>query len=186
MVGQTILAFHEDCVIAYNGKKRIWDEDKIYSQVFADQLTAEHIIFVYSLSKSIDELKNQLRRKKKSRTDSEEKEMKFLSARGSKMLMIATISACLEDLMCTKISDKWKLKFKDNSDLDRLINMWLKVVSSIVPFHQNLDPALEGGLKNKELAYKQISYTKSSVAAIKEMLAEKLKDVLDEREVEET
>mgnify|MGYP003090893500 CR=1 FL=1 len=64
MVGQTILAFHEDCVIAYNGKKRIWDEDKIYSQVFADQLTAEHIIFVYSLSKSIDELKNQLRRKK--------------------------------------------------------------------------------------------------------------------------
>ena len=60
--------------------------------------------------------------------------------------------------------------------------MWLKVVSSIVPFHQNLDPALEGGLKNKELAYKQISYTKSYAAAIKEMLAEKLKDVLDEIE----
>ena len=48
LVAQTILAFHGDSVVAYNGKKRIWDEDKIYAQVFADQLSVEHIIFVYS------------------------------------------------------------------------------------------------------------------------------------------
>ena len=47
LVAQTVLAFHGDCVVAYNGKKRIWDEDKIYAQVFTDQLSVEHIIFIY-------------------------------------------------------------------------------------------------------------------------------------------
>lgn len=73
LVAQTVLAFHGDCVVAYNGKKRIWDEDKIYAQVFADQLSVEHIIFVYSLSKAIDEFKNILRQKRESRTETEEK-----------------------------------------------------------------------------------------------------------------
>ena len=78
LVAQTVLAFHGDCVVAYNGKKRIWDEDKIYAQVFTDQLSVEHIIFIYSLSKAIDEFKNNLRKKKESRTDTEETQMECL------------------------------------------------------------------------------------------------------------
>ena len=41
-----------DCVTAYNSKKLIWDEDKEYTNIFSDQLTAEHIIFVYSFGES--------------------------------------------------------------------------------------------------------------------------------------
>ena len=55
LVAQTLLAFHGDCVTAYNSKKLIWDEDKEYTNIFSDQLTAEHIIFVYSLGRAIDE-----------------------------------------------------------------------------------------------------------------------------------
>ncbi len=182
LVAQTVLAFHGDCVVAYNGKKRIWDEDKIYAQVFTDQLSVEHIIFIYSLSKAIDEFKNNLRKKKESRTDTEETQMEFLSKRGSKMLMIATISDCLEDLLSAKISDKWKLKFKDNSDFEKLIQMWLKVIGAIISFSKKLEPALQDGLKNKEQANAQIADVKSMVAAVNEMLTSQLKKVIDEIE----
>ena len=182
LVAQTILAFHGDSVVAYNGKKRIWDEDKIYAQVFADQLSVEHIIFVYSLSKAIDEFKNSLRQKKELRTDTEEQKMEFLSKRGSKMLMIATISECLEDLLNAKISDKWKLKFKNNSNFENLIQMWLKVIGSIISFNNKLEPALQGGLKNKELVNTQISEVKSMVSSINMILATQLKDVINEIE----
>ena len=182
LVAQTVLAFHGDCVVAYNGKKRIWDEDKICAQVFTDQLSVEHIIFIYSLSKAIDEFKNNLRKKKEARTDTEKTEMEFLSKRGSKMLMIATISECLEDLLSAKISDKWKLKFKDNSDFEKLIQMWLKVIGAIIPFNKNLNPALQDGLKNKEQANAQIAEVKSIVAAVNGMLTSTLKEVIDEIE----
>ena len=178
LVAQTILAFHGDCVTAYNGKKRIWDEDKIYSQVFTDQLSVEHIIFAYSLSKALDEFKNNLRKKKESRTTTEEKQMEFLSKRGSKMLMIAAISDCLEDLMDSKVSDKSKLRFKDNVDFDKLVQLWLKVIASIISFNDKLTPALQGGLKNKEIAKAQIAEVKSMVVAIKDMLVLQLKDVI--------
>lgn len=182
LVAQTVLAFHGDCVVAYNGKKRIWNEDKIYAQVFADQLNVEHIIFVYSLSKAIDEFKNCLRKKKESRTDTEEQQMEFLSKRGSKMLMIATISDCLEDLLNAKISDKWKLKFKNNSDFEKLIQMWLKVIPTIISFNNKLEPALQGGLKNKEQVNAQIAEVKSMVASVKMLLADQLKEVINEIE----
>ena len=180
VVAQTVLAFHGDAVVAYNGKKRLWDEDKIYAQVFADQLSVEHIIFVYSLSKALDEFKNNLRKKKESRTDTEEQQMEFLSKRGSKMLMIATISECLEDLLGAKISDKWKLKFKDNSDFENLIQMWLKVIAAIISFNQKLEPALQGGLKNKEQVGTQVGEVKSMVSSVRTILAEQLKEVIEE------
>lgn len=179
LLAQTLLAFHGDCVTAYNGKKRIWEDDKIYSQVFTDQLSVEHIIFVYSLSKAVDEYKNNLRKKKDSRTSTEEQQMEFLSKRGSKMLMIATVSECLEDVVDAKISDMWRLKFKENTDFDKLIQMWLKVIPTIISFNTRLAPALKGGLKNKETVNKQITEVKSIVASIKETLSMQLKDFIE-------
>ena len=112
----------------YNEKKRIWDDDKLYTQLFVDQLSAEHIIFVYSLSKAIDEYKNGLREKKDQRTDTEDKYLEFLLRRWSKMLLIATISECIEDVVNRKIIDKWQMQFKENNDFDALIAMQCHLV----------------------------------------------------------
>ena len=182
LVAQTVLAFHGDCVTAYNGRKRIWDEDKLYTQVFVDQLSVEHIVFVYSLAKAIDELKNKLRNKKELRTESENKQFDFLSRRGSKMLLIATISECLEDLMGTKISDKWQLHFKDNTDFEELMRKWEMIINPIIAFSDNLTPALQGGLKSKETVNTQVQAVKNIVSSLSAMYAESLKNVIDEIE----
>ena len=179
LVSQTVLAYHGDCITAYNGRKRIWDEDKLYTQVFDDQLSAKHIIFIYSLSRAIDKCKNELRDKGEGRTDSENQMHHFLSARGSKMLLIATVSNCLEDLIGEKIIIKKNLCFRDNSDFECLINKWCEVIKIILPFNSTLSEALKDGLKNKEVAYKQIEEVKNFITSLSSMYAEKLKDFKD-------
>jgi hypothetical protein len=180
LVAQTLLAFHGDCVTAYNGKKTIWDEDREYNSVFTDQLTAEHIIFVYTLSRAIDEYKISLKNKKELRTEIEEQQMAFLSKRGSKMLLIYAISATLENMLGEKIVDAWNLKFKDATDFARLVELWKLVISVVISFCQNLLPALEGGLKNRETARTCVDTIRSLMSAIQGMLKEQLKVFADE------
>lgn len=180
LVAQTLLAFHGDCVTAYNGKKTIWDEDREYNSVFTDQLTAEHIIFVYTLSRAIDEYKISLKNKKELRTETEEQQMAFLSKRGSKMLLIYAISATLENMLGEKIVDAWNLKFKDDSDFSRLVELWKLVISVVISFCQNLLPALEGGLKNKETVRTCVDTIRSLMSAIQGVLKVQLKVFADE------
>jgi hypothetical protein len=180
LVAQTLLAFHGDCVTAYNGKKTIWDEDREYNSVFTDQLTAEHIIFVYALSRAIDEYKISLKNKKELRTEIEEQQMAFLSKRGSKMLLIYAISATLENMLGEKIVDAWNLKFKDATDFARLVELWKLVISVVISFCQNLLPALEGGLKNRETARTCVDTIRSLMSAIQGMLKVQLKVFADE------
>ena len=150
LVAQTLVAFHGDCVTAYNSKKIIWDEDKEYSNIFSDQLSAEHIIFVYSLGRAIDEYKIYLKNKKEERTDVEEGEFNFLSRRGAKMLLIYAISICMESLIGKKILDSWKLFYKDNKDFEALVGKWNQVINILLPFHGTLEPALIGGLNSSQ------------------------------------
>ena len=175
LVSQTVLAYHGDCVTAYNEKKTIWDEDKLYNTVFIDQLTVEHIIYVYSLSRAIDEYKIMLKEKQETRTDSENEQIQFLSKRGSKMLLISVISECMENIIGVKIVDSWNIKFKDCSDFDALVDRWKQVIGVVLAFNSNLLPALEGGLKNKETVRNVTSSVKSIVLAIQGTLKEQLK-----------
>lgn len=181
-VAQTLLAYHGDSVTAYNGKQRIWEDDKLYTSIFMDQLNAKHIIFVYSLSKAIDTFKNKLRDKGAERTETENKQIEFLSKRGSKMLLIATISACLEDLIGRKINDKWKLSFKNNSDFEQLKEYWDKIISIIISFNAHLVPALEGGLKNRELVKEKVQSVKDIVSSLKDSYSKTLEMIIDEIE----
>lgn len=179
LVSQTLLAYHGDCVTAYNEKKNIWDDDKLYNTVFIDQLSVEHIIFIYSLSRAIDEYKIMLKDKKELRTDSENDQMAFLSKRGSKMLLITTISECLENIIGIKIVDSWNSKFKDCSDFDKLVEMWKQVICVIISFQSTLLPVLDGGLKNRENVRKSTQAVKSIVYAIQSTLKEQLKDFIN-------
>lgn len=179
MVAQTLLAFHGDCVTAYNSKKLIWDEDKEYTNIFSDQLTAEHIIFVYALGRAIDEYKIALKNLKEQRTEVEEGELAFLSKRGSKMLLIYAISTCMESLIGKKILDSWKLVYKDNTNFEYLVEMWKKILDIIIPFHGTLEPALQGGLKSKEHANSVTVQLRAMVASLSKVYSVQLKEYIE-------
>ena len=120
VVAQDLLAFIGNPVDAYSNKREIWSDDKLYSTVFNDDLSPEHIIFVYSLSRAIDTIKLLLQNEKKAGSiiDAKDKELDFLRKRGSRILLLSVIAKNLETLTNRRIINPSKLKFKDSSNFD--------------------------------------------------------------------
>lgn len=153
IVAQALLAFHGDCVTAYNSKNDLWSSDQLYSSIFPENLTAKHIIFTYSLARAIDSYKLELQQKGENRTAIEEKQHKYLAKRGAKMLFLYTVSKCMEGVIGKKVRDNWAFAFRDNSDFDALVCNWKTVIKSILPMSCSpLEIALTDGLKSKELS----------------------------------
>jgi len=174
LVAQSLEAFHYDPVLAYNERKTIWDEDKIYSSIFSDSLCAEHIIFTYSLARAIDNYKAELYKKRDLRTSIEETQLTFLSKRGSKMLLIYSISISFESIISKKITNKWKLRFINNSNFEDLQSLWNILLKTVIPFCKELLPALESGLKSKERSLEVATKLNSTLAAFQATISAQL------------
>lgn len=179
-VGQTLLAFNGNPVDAYRSKYDVWDNDTIYTNVFNDSLSAEHIIFVYSLSKCIDEIKLELQQKVKSSelTEAEKNQLDFLSKRGSRILLLATVSKCLETLLQKPISSPGKLKFDNNNNFADCKSWWKNGIKSILSLYEQLLPALSaGGLDNKSKADESMKQVCALINAIIQSLSPQLEDL---------
>lgn len=81
-----------------------------------------------------------------------------------------------------KINDKWKLRFKNNSDFEQLKDYWEKIISIIISFYEHLEPALEGGLKNKELVKEKVQSVKAIVSSLKDSYSKMLEAIIGEIE----
>lgn len=180
LVAQSLLSFHGDCVTAYNSKNELWNDDKLYSSIFSDQLSAEHIIFVYALLRAIDSYKLDLRNKQTERTEIENNQYIFLSKRGSKMLLIYTVAKCMEGIIGKRITNSWSIVFKDTSNFETLVVLWRKVIKSIMPIsYKNLEIVLIEGLKNKEKAENAAVNVVGMFTAIQETVQSQVSDFID-------
>lgn len=172
LVGQTLVAFHGDPVTAYSNKVDIWSNDKLYGSIFDDNLTAEHIIFVYSLSKAIDQVKFDLGQKKRNATitDNELKNLDYLGKRGARILLLSAIAMNLEILLNTSLGNIRRLQYKDNSNFDDCKRLWIPVVNMVLSFCDKLKPALSaGGLDSKEKAANVIKEVGAIINYVKEV-----------------
>lgn len=176
VVAQSLLSFHGDCVTAYNSKNDLWSNDQLYSSIFPEKLTAEHIIFTYALMRAIDSYKLELQQKGDAKTDVEEKQHKFLSKRGSKMLFLYTISRCMEGVVGKKITDLWTLQFRNNDDFGIAVANWRAVIKVILPIsYSKLEEALSEGLKSKERCETSSDTVVGLFTAIQDAVAPQLK-----------
>lgn len=179
-VAQTLLAFNGNPVDAYSSRKDIWDNDSLYASVFNDDIHAEHIIFVYALSKAIDEIKAELQTKARNSSilDEENNELIFLCKRGSRILLLSAISQSLEVVLQKPISNTNDLRFDDNSDFNLCKEWWKPIVTATLPFYSVLDLALSaGGLASKAKAEESILQTKSFITAIIKTIGPSLQEV---------
>lgn len=185
VVAQALLAFHSDCVTAYNSSNDLWRSDQLYSSIFPENLTAEHIIFTYSLARAIDFYKLELQRKSEDRTEIEEKQHKCLCKRGAKMLFLYTVSKCMEGVIGKKIKDNWALTFSDNSDFDTLVYLWKAVIKSILPIAcLPLESALKDGLKSKELSEIAADNVVGLFASVQDTIRIQLQNFIDAIELQ--
>lgn len=176
LVAQALLAFHGDCVTAYNSRTDLWSNDQLYSSIFPEKLTAKHIIFTYSLARAIDFYKLELQQKSKNRTEIEDRQHKYLSKRGARMLLLYTISKCMEGVVGRRINDSWMLAFCENSDFDTLVVIWKSVIKSILPMACSpLENVLKDGLKSKEQSESAADTVVGLFASIQDTVQSQLK-----------
>lgn len=145
-VGQALTAFHGDPITAYNKKREIWSNNKLYNEIFNDSTTANHIIFCWSLIKAIED-KQLSYKKMKIRTEQEEKEYKFLRERGAKFLLANAISSTLETIMSKKININ-TISFINLKSLNEAISNWSNLLNNLLKASILLSDAIKDGLKN--------------------------------------
>ena len=153
-VGQALAALHGAPTVAYNEKSAIWSRDVLYSRFFNENLTAKHMIFAYSLLRSIENEKNNLRQKVASDeaglTSAEREKLSFYRKRGSVFLLAGAISECLETILDKVVPNKFRLSFSEKISPEEASKFWTPTVQALSGLHAYLEPAFSDGLKNQE------------------------------------
>lgn len=146
---QVLAAFHQDPILAYNEKSRIWIEDGLYSRFFSEHTHADHIVFAYSLLRAIENKKQELI-SKDVLTQSEHEQLEFLRFRGATLLLTAAIASCLETFIGRAVINSFDASFGNQTSPAKGEQYWKPIVELTLPFSTQLLPAVKSGLKNSE------------------------------------
>lgn len=147
-VGQALAAFHGDPITAYNKKAGIWINNKIYDKLFNDNTKAAHIICCYGLVRAIEAKKKQLQTKANLTRD-DEKSLIFLRQRGAIFLTTYALSYCLETILDRSVPNLFRISFGVKCSPTKSIENWRPVIDALIPFVEQLNPAINNGLKNQ-------------------------------------
>lgn len=148
--GQALAAFHGDPIVAYNEKSRIWVSDVLYSRFFFERTTAKHIVFTYSLLRTIEDKRNSLRERSTLLTSIEQQQLAFLRQRGAIFLLTTAIGASVETILAQAVIDKFTLRYDGSTSPADAMKMWAPIVNALVAFNECLVPAVDGGLNSLE------------------------------------
>ena len=125
-VVQPLLAWLGDYKDANRGRNSIFERKELYDKAF--NTTAYHILFVYSLSRCIDNIKTNIKGKIE-KTEKEEKTLSLLTHLKFKYFFIAIISTTMSELLEHKISKnhiafKHDISKRDSNSIIELAAMW--------------------------------------------------------------
>lgn len=146
---QSLAAFHQRPVTAYNQKGNLWESDQEYSRIFNDGTHADHILFVYSLHLAIGNHKLVLMSKERNTeklTNTEEKTVEFLRYRGSIYILMAAIGSCMEIIIDEPISSNFLLRFKKIKEMSDAETLWRPIVDCCIAFRSVLQKPLQKGV----------------------------------------
>jgi hypothetical protein len=168
-VGQALAAFHGDPVVAYDRKSEIWISDQIYSSYFKEETTAKHIVFVYSLFKTVGDKKLELVGKQKNSVDltkTEKDQLRFFEKKGSILLACAAFSDCLEAVLGQPVPNKFRLSFGEKVSPKRAEDFWGNLCPPLLSLVTTLDSAFSANRIGTEQAKKAIPQFRNVVQAI--------------------
>ena len=147
---QALMAWHGNPSDSYHKKMAIWDDDSLYQKAFNQTITAQHILFVYSLLEASNLLKDELRLKdKNNKTQQNEKEfLAFLNERGSAFLIIHAMSKIIEIILESNVKSAYGISFNTKVQRDSCINLWKDLLIKLSHNIKTLKPGLKNRLSN--------------------------------------
>lgn len=156
VAAQALAAYHGRPDTAYHAKGQIWEADDIYSSVFPERTTAEHIVFTYSLLRAVEQQKLEVNAKDGSSLTQDEKELSaWFGLRGSTFLAVAAAGAVSELILGTAVPDRYALRFKGNLAVFEAAEAWRPVVTTVLALAPNqlTEPLVApGALRNRAVA----------------------------------
>lgn len=159
-------AFHREPDIAYNSKTKIWESDSLYPKFFNDNTSAKNIFLAYSLFRAVEELKFNLS-KIVTKTDTQEKILRFLRSRGAIVLLTTAVSISIEEILNKKVTNLFSLHFCDDITIEEGVKRWSPVLEVVSSFSNTLYEGLDDGIKNEEKINAALSQFKQLVTAVK-------------------
>ena len=181
-VAQALAAFHQDPAVAYHDLRGIWERDDVYSQYFSEHTTASHIVYCYSLLRTIQTVKVQLAAKPAAAQTRDERDLlDYLSRRGSSFLLASAVSSCSEIYLNRAIPDSFALSFGNGTSPSTAVDNWAPLVDALLPFaHRHLSPVFDsGGLRRKDSVSAAIDSFRSVVASTRRANADVFKSFED-------
>ena len=136
-VAQPLLAFHGKVQDANRGKNLIFDRKPLYKNAFEGK-KAVHILFVYSLSRAVDERRIDLKKKSTEGTiiAIEEGQLQLFRSLRFKSFFIAVTAKCLEPILGRTV-DLENVAFTSEvakQSFYALIAAWSPIVETVLSF----------------------------------------------------
>lgn len=167
---QALAAFHQEPVIAYNQKSQIWISDALYSRYFSEQTHADHIVFAYSLLRSVESKKLALVSEMNRAgvlPEALSQQLDFLRHRGATFLLTSAIAKCLETFLSRAVPNAFRASFRPGTSPQTAVELWSPIVEATIPFAPHLLTAVSRGLKNADEVARVTRTFKSLVEATK-------------------
>lgn len=175
VAAQALAAFHGRPDVAYHEKGQIWEQDDIYSSVFPERISARHILFVYSLLRSLEQSKTALSSRSGGPQTQRDRELaKWFAMRGSTFLAVAAIGASIESVLDVPVPDRYEMEFKKNLTIPKAIEVWRPVTAallSLAPDQLSSPLASTGGLRNRAAVESAISTFRAVTSATSQVNA---------------
>ncbi|MGB8455803.1 MAG: AIPR family protein [Anaerocolumna sp.] len=144
---QALISWHGNPKDSYHRKSKIWEDTDLYNTAFQDTITAEHLIYVFTLLEACNLYKEKLLEKLKQKdiTGHEQTVLTLLNERGSSFMIIHAISHALETILEQKIKQKYGICFQSNLSREQCISTWIDLLEKLS--HQLI--TLKAGLKKR-------------------------------------
>jgi hypothetical protein len=153
-VGQALAAFHGEPSTAYNKKSDIWNNDALYTEFFNEKTTGAHLVFTFSLLKSIENNKSQLIEKSKSGielTNLEKQRLDFFRLPASIFVYTYAIASALETIIGRPIGDYFALSFGYQTAPKTALKYWAPIITATSPFTKLLSKSISEGLSKTSI-----------------------------------
>jgi len=119
-----------------------------YDKLFNDNTKSAHIVCCYGLVRAVEAKKKQLQTKTNLTRD-DEKSLTFLRQRGAIFLTTYAFSYCLETILDRSVPNLFRVSFGSKCSPTKSMENWKPVIDALIPFVEQLNPAIVNGLKNQ-------------------------------------
>ena len=138
MCAAFICAFHGDFQTAARGKRKIFDDEELYTRVFRRDVTVEHVYLIQTLADAIGAIKDDYAAKDEGGglQEFEKKCFELLRHSPSKYFLLSVIGGLDEQVLDTPVADRYSWKVRKpflKPDRSGMVARWKQVVEAVIP-----------------------------------------------------